>query len=122
VFIDSLGQRYIEMLIPQGTPIPYTSRELAGYTVYDTQSSLDFSLREATVTDPDRREPDRDYKKVIPFTYDLKRTPKEAGTPNLGAICQVTIDENNIVHLRAWEPGRKEETLISSDKSVYKQW
>ena len=48
--------------------------------------------------------------------------PKEAGTPNLGAICQVAIDENNIVHLRAWEPGRKEETLISSDESVYKQW
>lgn len=121
VFTGSDNHDYIEVLIPQGTPIPYTSEEINCRTRFPDQSRLDMSVQEAVNATPDRRQPARDYHNVMPYTYDLHRSAKDEGKHHLSAVCQLVIDEKNVMYMRVWEPGRKEQTL-DFKKCTYKEW
>lgn len=97
---------YITTMIPSETSLPYTSPESRTVTL-SNQRHLKVHIHEARQKNPTKDQVDRDYKYVMGYLFDFgKVVPK--GTP----IChELVIDKDNIMYIRAWIPGRKEETM-----------
>lgn len=97
---------YIVTKIPGETPLPYSSGEGVSYTSAKTQYAA-LNIYEANRKNPDTGQVLRDYNYVMGFEYDYgKEVPKD--TP----IChELVIDQNNVMHIHAWQPGRKMTTM-----------
>lgn len=97
---------HIDTAIPQGTPIPFTSRIFHYYTREPNQWYLNTSVYEALKSNPNINRVDADYQNVMPQSFEFKRAvPK--GTP---VDLQMVIDKDNILFVRAWEPSNKART------------
>ena len=111
------NQDYIETLIHRGTPLPCTSAVTPCATMSESQRLMEMGVYEAVSTSPSAEEPDRDYRDVMPNSYDFgRRVPRHTN-----AYCQLRIDKDNILYMNVWEPDRKDETLVTW-KCTYEQW
>ncbi len=98
---------YIKTLIPGETPLPYTTPEHRSATLEDNQRYAKIDIFEANRKDPDKKNVAGDYKYIMGYPYDFGET-----VPQRTPIChELIIDKDNIMYIRAWRPGRKEETM-----------
>jgi hypothetical protein len=85
--------------VPAGTPIPHTSEWRDFCKINESRQSL-FSIYEATVSAPDEKERDRDYRLVHDQYHDHGQVRPE----KYGLQSRIVIDEKHLCYIEIREP------------------